>query len=206
MSHLTVVILGTQSSGMPHAAALQAANPEVDIRLVMAPEDVGEARKVLWRNCDRNIRDWWIQSRDTTDAERVLFLEWDVFCNVPLRDVMPWTPADMVGAWMATAVRDGRTWPGFREAARLPRSIQHHAVGIWPSAVLLFSRACLDAIADPQWADVYERDILSEIRTATIARACGFTVGSCDQWSQVTVHPRPLPAGASGIYHPIKRI
>ena len=206
MTHLTVVIIGTRSSGMPHAKVLQEHNPGVDIRLVEAPEDVGAGRVELWRNCDRNIRDWWIQHRDTTEAEKVLFLEWDVYCNVTLTKILPVSPAHMVGAWMATAVRDGRSWAPFREIGRLPRSIHHHAVGIWPMAVVLFSRACLDSIADPKWDDVYAKDIFSELRTATIVRASGCTVGTCDLWAEVTVWPRSVPHDAQGIYHPIKSI
>ena len=202
----TVVIMTMQGAGTPHAAPLQAANPGLDLRVHEGIAASGPEKLERWRNCDRNLREWWIANRETVASDAVLFMEWDVYCNVPLETIIPPLPAGvgMMGAAIAQAVRDGRTWPPFREIPRLSRRLQVHAIGIVPFAVLLLSRAALDALADPEWDAIYAADVFCELRTPTVVRAAGFRIAECKEWSEVTVTPRALPIGAVGMFHPIK--
>lgn len=202
----TVVILTMQGAGTPHAAALLASNPDVDIRIRTSPAPGGAEGKEIWKNCDRIIREWWREHRETVTTPEVLFLEWDVICDVDLCAVL--SPAQdrvgLRGAAILSPIQD-RQWPAFAELPRLPRKIRAHAIGLVPSAALLFRREALDAIADPKWDIVYQTDILSELRTGTLVRASGWKVTMEPAFSQVGVQPiQPSTITEPGIYHPVK--
>ena len=201
-----IVILTTPAQGTPHLDALRAANPEAVIHIHPAADPATpEERENAWRNCDRNIRAWWLQARGTVAAKAVIFLEWDVFANVDLRPLLPPDLAGVgiVGARLKSPVRDARSFP-FHEAARLPAEVAAVAVGIVPSAVLWISRAALDAVADARWDACFEADILSELRLGSVIRASGYGVAGNLAWRGVGTTPLRLPSGAVGVFHPVK--
>jgi hypothetical protein len=205
---ITIVWLTQQSIGTPHAGHLQAANPEVAILTHHAPEvETPEVRFRAWRNCDRNIREFWRTRRDEVLTDEVLFLEWDVFVNVPVDAVLP--PPDpgvgITGAMVGSVVHN-RAWTGFAELQRLPRRMWAHAIGMIPSAVLLLRRTALDALADDAWDDLYAADIISELRTGTLLRYLGHGVAACHLWEYVTPPPlRRMIGEMQGICHPVKK-
>jgi hypothetical protein len=85
-----LVILGTESQGFPHLEVIQSANPGLIIHTEILPDpDDAAARQTAWRNCDRNLTNWWIDNRESVSKSRVLFLEWDTFANVDLRTIVP---------------------------------------------------------------------------------------------------------------------
>lgn len=197
-----VVWLTSGGRGTPHAAALQAANPDVISHVWSEPETGVEG----WRNCDRNVREFWLACGDQVQADRVLFLEYDVFVNVDLRTLIPPEKrrVGLVGARLMTPVRDGRTFPPFGEVERLPREMRGLAIGIVPFAVALLTRAALDALAQPQHDALFKADIFCELRFPTMVRVSGFAVEGCPLWPAVTTTPRRTAPTAPGLYHPVK--
>jgi hypothetical protein len=203
-----VVILTTAATGTPHLAALQEANPDLVIHVHKAKDATHEAARLdAWRNCDRNLREWWQDHGFAVKAERVLFLEWDVFCNVPLQPLIPAKAgrAGLVAASIKTAVRDARSWPVFQETKRLPAHLRAWACGAVPFAALLIDRLALDALSAPQWDELFEADLFCELRTPTILRFLGMSVTACPAWNEVTTQPRAIPAGFRGLFHPAKQ-
>lgn len=198
-----IVWMTTRASGTPHAAALQAANPGLRIHTHTAPDETGPDRVHAWRNCDRNIRDWWRKKSPIVTADAVLFLEYDVYCDVDLRNHIPTFSGNFgcAAASILSGLRDiRRFWP-FADIPRLPRSMQALACATAPLAVLLISRAALDAMLHPLHDAIFAADIFCETRLPTVIRFEGFQV-----------HPMPLPqVGCTpcqpthpGIWHPVK--
>lgn len=203
-----VLILTTAAVGTPHLDALRAANPDLIIHVHEASDAATEAeRETAWRNCDRNLRDWWKTHRDAVTADAILALEWDVFCNIDLTCIVPplGNGYGLMAAAIKSPVRDGRSWLPFREMNRMPGGLASMALGIVPAAVMQLSRKALDAIADEQWDEVFARDIFCELRMPSIVRACGFSVEDCLQWRWVGTQPMTVPTGATGIFHPVKK-
>ena len=197
-----LVIMTCGERGTPHRAVISAANPGLTIH-VWSGEETGLDG---WRNCDRNMREFWRAKRAEVAAQKVLFIEYDVFANVALGPLMPALQkgCGIVCAAVKSPVRDGRSWFPFQETNRLPAELQSVVIGTAPMAVLLCDRAALDAVLDAKWDAVFEADVFCEIRLGTIMRSEGFSVVECSAWRGVGTRPMVPPGGASGIYHPVK--
>lgn len=199
-----LVILGTESQGFPHLEVIQSANPGLIIHTEILPDpDDDAARQTAWRNCDRNLTNWWIDNRESVATSRVLFLEWDTFANVDLRTIVPREFRGIAGAFVKRLIGH-RAWLGFREMDRLPASAQPFAIGIEPMACVMISADALDYLASPNLDDVFNADIISELRTPTILRAGGFEVKQVPEWVNVQAARRRMPEGFTGIFHPVK--
>ena len=87
-------------------------------------------------NCDRNIRSWWRDHRNLVRTDLVLFLEYDVLCNIDLRPVIPLPEAarGIAGPRVMSCVTDGRSYWPFRDIGRLPREMQGFAIALTPLA------------------------------------------------------------------------
>lgn len=198
------VWMTTAETGTPHAEALQAANPGLVIHVCHSPHgDTPAETTLLWRNCDRNIRQWWRANRATVSADQFLFLEYDVFCDVDLRQVI--RPAFEQCGIAAAKILSGLTdirhfWP-FADIPRLPRAMHAVACATAPLAVLLITRDALDATLNPEYDTVFAADIFCETRLPTVIRHAGFSVSSMPL-PQVTATPT-LPT-SPGIWHPVK--
>lgn len=199
-----VLIMAAQSSGTPHATALQAANPGLEIRVHYYPEpEDQEARLAAWRNGDRNIRQWWAANRDAVASRYLLVLEWDCYVSGDLTELIP--PPEpgtgLLAARVFSPVADARSFRPFCEVGRLPKTMAGR--GLQPLGCVLFSRAALDAICDPRYDEVFAADIFSELRLPSVVSDAGFSLGSMPL-PHCGVTPVTPPAGASGIWHPVK--
>lgn len=197
-----IVWLTSGTLGTPHARALQAANPGAEIHTWTAPDTGRDG----WKNCDRNIREWWRAKWMEVRSEWVLFLEWDVFCDVPISSVItvPRKGVGMVVPRLFSVVADRRRWMAFEEVPKLPREIQSLAIGGMPNAAVMLSLDALEAVLDPRWDAVFAEDILSELRLGTVVRASGFKVVSDPLWKDVGTVPLDPEKCRGGIFHPVK--
>jgi hypothetical protein len=198
------VIMTTPAAGTPHLGALLAANPGMSIHVCMSEDGQGaEDRTQRWRNCDRNIRRWWRESRETVTTDAVLFLEYDVFCDVDISrmadDFMP--PFGILGARIISGLTGIRKFWPFAEIPRLPREMQALACATAPLAVLLISRPALDAILRPEYDPVFADDIFCETRLPTVIRHAGFMAGSMHL---PQVGCTPCEPTFPGVWHPVK--
>jgi hypothetical protein len=203
-----MVWMTTEAMGVPHAQAMAHANPGLITHVHAAPNAASEKERIqAWRNCDRNLLDWWRQhGSEEVQTDRVLVLEWDVFTNVNLLD--GWVPPARWKGIVCPAIKSpvlDPGWPVFAEIDRLPRELRAWAIGAVPFAAMMVSREVLDQIALPIWDEVFASDIFCELRMPTIARAMGHPVQSFRPWSDVQVPGRQMPAGFQGMWHPEKR-
>ena len=195
----------TERHGLPHDAALRATNPGLTVHAsIVAQGETQAAYVAAWRNCDRNIREWWRRSRESVAAGSVLFCEYDVLCNVDLRAMIrPLDPGvGIAGAKVMSRIRDRRSFWPFREIDRLPSAMHAKAIAIAPLAVLLISRAALDAILCETFDETFGGDIFCEMRLPTVIRNAGFDVAEMEL-PNVGVTPLSV-TDKPGIYHPVK--
>jgi len=197
------VVMTTQATGTPHAAHLQAANEGLVVHICDAAQGVGDERKMMWRNCDRNIREWWRVHRDEVQTDSVLCLEWDVFCDVDLQTTIPPLATDcgIAAASILTPVTAIRSYWPFEDIFRLPPEMQGLACATAPLAVLLISRAALDAVLSTEYDAIFSADIFCELRLPTIIRHAGFGVAEMDL---PNVHCTPCRPTFADIWHPVK--
>ena len=206
MSHpFAVVWMTTRASGTPHAAAMLKANPELTVHTQYSAQGEGDERRKLWRNCDRNIREWWREHRDSVTEIAVLFLEYDVFCDVDLRGAMPpLAPrCGLAAASLVTPVQHRHSYWPFEDLCNLPRTMQGLACAAAPLAVLLISREALDAILSPEYDEVFAADIFCELRLPTVIRHAGYGVACMDL---PHVGCSPVVPSSPGVWHPVKKL
>jgi hypothetical protein len=195
----------TQASGTPHAAALQASNPGLEIHAHYSRQGATQSERFhLWRNCDRNIRAYWRDHRHLVQAGHLLFLEYDVFCDVDLRSVIQpsFTRFGIAAAQILSGLTDRRSFWPFDDIPKLPRSMQALACATAPLALLLISSDALEAIISPSYDPVFEADIFCELRLPTIIRHAGFSAVSMPI-PHVTA--TPATPDSPGIWHPVKQ-
>lgn len=198
---LELVIMTSERQGAPHEAAARAHHGTVHVHLGRDGA-TDTARTELWRNCDRSIRDWWRANRHRVKSSHVAFAEWDVVCNADLRGgILPFVGL----AGRVIEPRPGSGWQWWQEIDRLPEELRIHAASLRPLAVVIASRQCMDAIVSPQWDEVFSRDIFSELRLPTVARAAGFQLAELPELlGQVEHFPIPHPGTAPGVWHQVK--
>ena len=201
-SPFELVWMASQAIGTPHASAVQSANPDLRTHTFYYPQ-ASEERGTAWRNGDRNIRNAWRDLRGKIIADAVLFFDWDVFANVDLAAVIPTMPAGvgMLAARVFLPVRDARSCQPFSEVGKLPRDMA--AVGVEPLGCMLLTRGALDALLDPIHDPLFNADVFSELRLPSVVTACGYQVSAMDLPHLATT-PMTVPAGAKGIFHPVK--
>ena len=199
-----VVWMTTQASGTPHAAALQEANPGVVTHVCHSPQGVGDGRQYLWRNCDRHIRRWWAANRESVLTDQVLFLEYDVYCNADLRDHLPVLGGDygLAGPRIVSGLMDIRSYWPFEDIPRMPREMQALACAVAPLALVLITRAALDAVCERRYDPIFAEDIFCETRLPTVIRHAGFRVVAINL---PDVHVTPHVPCGRGIFHPVKQ-
>ena len=190
-------------SGLPHRREFTAANPQVIQHRCDSPDAEGEERIRIWKNCDRHIRRWWKENHQKVASRHVVFLEWDVVCNVPLDWIFP--PQDgLVCSQIKTREDPHESWYWFQDLPNLPAAMQASAIGVVPLGVLQFSREALDALCDEAHDELFESEIYCELRTPTLLRHLGFPIETSAALRRVTWIKQPYPWLRRGIFHPVK--
>ena len=178
--------------GCPWLDSLTKSNPQSEIWLI---DDLRTGNsKTLWRNSDVPLREFWAKCGETVGSDRLWFLEHDVLVTTALPDAR-----DVLGvAGKDVMVGDGWMWMGERD--RLEDGM--FPVGIAPLGVSVFSREALDAIVNPRWDSLYEKDVFCELRTPSVVKTCGLPVDHI-ALPDVRWHRRKSDVRPS-IYHSIK--
>lgn len=202
-----VVIMTSSQHRQPHAKALRNANPGLAIHVSEPVAGVNDSAYVsAWRNCDRNIRSWWAANRLNVKTPSVIFMEYDVLCNVCLADHIGPLKRGVgaAGAAVMTAVAHSRSFWPFREIPRLPLRLRGHAIAIAPLAFMQIARTALDEILHPEYDDAFDADIFCELRLPTIIEHCGYQIGALElpNVGVRVLHPAP---DDRGIFHPVKQ-
>lgn len=191
-------------AGLPHLREFTAANPQVIQHRCDSPDAEGDERIRIWKNCDRHIRNWWKANQHLVKSQYVVFLEYDVICNVPLEGIF--SPQEgLVGSQIKKPDDPEEVWYWFREVPSLPADMQASAIGIVPLAVLQLTRKALDALSEECHDGLYATDGFSELRTPTLLRHLGFPIQSAETLKHVTWEKQPYPWLRRGIFHPVKK-
>lgn len=148
-------------------------------------------RIILWRNCDRVLRDWWKEHHASVKTDLVWFLEWDVYVNIPLPSVAT------QGLACKNIHSPNPSWIWFGESHKLPFA----ARGASPLGVTLFHRKLLDALSSETWDSYFHQNIFCELRIASLAHHLGFPL---DRLDLPYVGSKQLKVNHKGIYHPVK--
>lgn len=198
---LTIIISTFPEAPYHHLTQLLASNPTADIRFAVS--QAPKRCKTAWKNCDRSIREWWIKHGHTVDPQsRVVILEQDVLVTCKLPALYP------NGLMGAEVKKDSRWYWWDCDVPKLPAELQVVAAGLVPFAVIFTQPRVLDANFSPYYDSIYELDLISELRVATLAKHAGFTVEAIHlpgvKW-HVTEPDLADPTVASwGIYHSVK--
>jgi hypothetical protein len=199
----TTIIVSTYE-GAPHyhMRHLVASNPHADIRLAINA-GIGDPGQVKWRNGDRPYREWWKKYGNTVDKEStVILIEQDVLVTKCLD--MP-IPAGLQGAEIK---RDSR-WSWWTPATKkLNENLLPFAIGLVPLAVYFTNWHYMTAICRPFYDQLFDDDLISELRMPTLAQLMGFPVEQIDlpgvKWHPVTPDFTQESVVNLGIYHAVK--
>lgn len=198
-----IVINTFEAVGTPHIEALRKTNPGKNIH-VNCGRNASEPFEKLsfWRNCDREIRNWWKKNRDKVVANHVVFIEGDVLVNYDLEDlVSPYV--DLVGKDIRYYPND-LNWDWWIDRTKLPNRLLSSLTGIAPLAVLVFSRRALDEIVSEKWDEVYAGDIFCELRTPTIVKSAGLKIDTHVALEGLRWDVMKHPGNKPGIWHAVK--
>jgi hypothetical protein len=165
-----------------------------------------------WRRCDTMLYRWFLNRN--VQAERYLWLEYDVRCTVRIREAYAevWDAdvacRDLMLCGRFRNTRQGRyldvEWNWFSEIGLMHETDRPFAAGLVPLACTLFSHRGLEAIT----SSVTNRDIYCELRIGTAARKSGLNVVEFPEALRSGIRWDPhatVPTG-DGIFHAVKKI
>jgi len=191
-----------------HFRLLQEQNPAPVIAIYAnqrehLPEavDVGPLGDV-WRNADLAFLNWF--RRRPFDAERYLWLEYDTFASLPVRDCYEavWD-RDAVAA-KVIELQPHADWCWFAERNLLPPDLRASMAGLSPLCGILLSHRALCALANTAALP----PVFSELRLGTVLRAAGFELSALPPERAATIDWNPAAIAFNpavpGVYHPVK--
>lgn len=156
----------------------------------------------VWRNSDLGYLNWF--RRRPFDAERYLWLEYDTFANLPVREFYGevWQ-RDAVGAQVKSPARN-RDWCWFSERGLLPHELRAHCGGLSPLSGILLSHRAMTVLAHAAPMP----SVFCEFRVGTLLQAGGVELtqlpperGATIDWTSSSFVFDPTKPG---IYHPVK--
>lgn len=185
--------------GFPHVSDLRRSNPGLQVTQVLSEEGRG-----VFPNCDRNIYDWTSSKRGSFNR-RVLFLEYDTFVSEDLRIFFGHPLGDMEIARKHVLAEFPKGFPYREEANKLPPEIVDTALLVAPLGVVMLSVAALDHVASDRHASIFNTDMDSEVRLASVVAGGGLSVVENPKLTHVRCRKSQLPRTPHpGIMHPCK--
>lgn len=146
----------------------------------------------------------WFKARHF-DAERYIFLEYDTYAPMPLREF--YAPVWDWDYFAPHIVEHGdKRWSNFRFATECVKSIcGDRLIGQWPLCGALISHQCLNRMVQVLEAEPHLVSLFCEARMPTLANMSGFKPRSHEIGK--TIDWRPSDVGfklGHSVYHPIK--
>ena len=150
--------------------------------------------RTVWRNCDRSLRNWWLENRNLFSSEYLLVLEWDVLVTKKINIIFK-------PGFSCVSTRDSsHKWDWLKESNML---VGMEPFGFVPFAVLAFDRKALDYLCDSRWDRLYEDDVFCELRVGSIAKRSGMQINILPGMGEVKYIKNNIIKGP-GIYHSVK--
>jgi hypothetical protein len=200
MSQTIAVFITTRKFGLPHLKHFREYNPDVPAYYLVAEENPDYGRG--WRNCDRNIKDWWMCIGSHLDFGYAVFIEGDVLFAASIDQIFS-GESQFMGK---DVKKPGMPWNWFSHVSLLPEALKEHVTGLAPLAVMRFGRMCLEAMfSHPEVEVLYGREIFCELRLATLASACGYEPENHrGALSNLEFYPIE-PSQKGGVWHCVKK-
>lgn len=127
-----------------------------------------------WKNNDVLLRDWWSKNRDKITCKKLLYIEHDVLVTTKITDEMfneGVRTADVFHLPVMTATPEeswsNEPWWWSQHGDRLPLKLKRVPASGF-ATVLFFNTDVLELIISPEWDEVFQQDIISEIRLPTL--------------------------------------
>lgn len=194
---MTVVILTHEGAGTPHLDHLLCSNHQADVYVHTSTKaNTAEDKLLRWRNCDREIRQWWTTHRHLIKEQYVTFVEYDVLVNDDLTILE--TGYDLLGKSFKVDGVD-TYWQWFSESNKLP----FPAYGIVPLAVIKLSSKALDTLALPEFDSIYDENIFCELRLPSVLMSKKCSVGESVHLSGLHSYRVTHPGDRKGIWHKV---
>ncbi len=197
-----------------HEQHIRASNPGAQLLCLDTANQL--PHPVAVRAGDRFVRKALQQAFSSIQHENILVIAWDVLLTMALPD----THIKGVHAPNVPTVENAPTWMWWREVERLPPPLRRHKVGVVPFCVFAIDRASLWNILDPRFDELFERDIISELRFGSLCSFLGIPISKLDTDlfrndrilrsttpGEITEYMRRFGDEIStvpGLYHPVK--
>jgi hypothetical protein len=156
----------------------------------------------VWRNSDLGYLNWF--RRRPFDAERYLWLEYDTFASMPVREFYRevWH-CDAAGPRVKSPEQNP-DWCWFSERGLLPPSLRSHCGGLSPLSGILLSHRAMTVLAHAAPMP----SVFCEFRVGTLLQAAGIRLTALPPERAATVDWTPssflFDPATPGIYHPVK--
>ncbi len=182
----------------PHSEMFRLHNPEVTQHVHHA-----EVTPDAWKNCDRNIRDWWRANHLDVRTAHICFVECDVMINCRVT-LPPGGIAGMAGCnARLPAVDPGWYWWA-ASAPVLELRGYHTLRAMSPLSVLVAHRLALDVISAPEHDEIFADDCFCEARLPTVASSLGIDVITMPGLDNVRYDVVQVDLRTPSIWHPVK--
>lgn len=150
-----------------HTNHIRASNPEAQLILLDSRNSLPPA--LAWRSCDRMLRDAVKSKFNSILHDNVLLIEWDVLLSARLPDI------SIVGAQVSVVAtpEEHPDWMWWPEYDVLPPSLRIEKRGAVPFGILAIDKQSLWKLLHPSLDEVFEQDIIAEIRFPAVCALCG---------------------------------
>lgn len=197
-----------------HAEHIRASNPDAQLLCLDTSNTIPKG--VVWRAGDRLARRALQRAFSSIKHENILVIAWDVLLSARLPELKL---SGVQGSITPTPLLSA-AWMWWHEAELLPPPLRTHILGLVPLCVFAIDKASLWKILDPRFDEVFERDIMSELRFPTVCSFLKIPVSTFDpalfppERILKSTTPKDIAsylhtfkeeiAEVPGLYHPVK--
>lgn len=121
-----------------------------------------------WRNCDLLVRNEIKKYYSKIKTNNIALVEYDVLINEELPD----TNIESIFCKNIKYKHIHKNWCWFKEINRLD-DLKDSCIGILPFALIFMNFEHLKILLDKKYDNLYEKDIISELRLGTIFNSAG---------------------------------
>jgi hypothetical protein len=158
-----------------HEQHIRASNPGAQLLCLETANAL--PHPIAVRAGDRLVRRALQRVFNTIQHNNILVIAWDVLLTMELPNVQ----VSGVVAPNVPTLENAPTWMWWREVPLLPSPLRRHPMGVVPFCVFAIDRASLWKILDPRFDELFERDILSELRFGSLCSLLEIPIGRMDE-------------------------
>lgn len=207
MNNWTILYVSNHLGDYPHIDQLYKTNPEAQILLVDQTNSL--PKEIAWRNSDNIIRKWIQKHYSKITYNNIAILEYDVYCNQRLPNffitnefyarTVNYHSINSKWRWFDTQ-RIGGAKPlidcGYKE----------YLIGFAPFGIIMTGRYAISQLINSKYDNIYQYDIISEVRVGTILNSCGIKFQPYEMPNVLVNLPEShiFDFSQQSIFHPVK--